>query len=74
MNLDWKAAAVLVVGGLVAAYIIKRQVVQSTEAALEAVNPVNDENIFHSGVNAVGAKVTGNDSWSLGTAIYEWTH
>jgi hypothetical protein len=46
--------------------------VDAAGAAAQAVNPLNNENVFASGVNAVGGAVTGTDDWSLGVAIWEW--
>jgi len=40
----------------------------------EAVNPLNDENIFYTGTNAVGAVLADDQDWTLGGAIYDWTH
>lgn len=37
----------------------------------EDLNPASDKNLVYSGVNAVGAKVTGDDSFSLGGWLYE---
>jgi hypothetical protein len=39
----------------------------------QAFNPVNQDNMFYGGVNAVGAKITGG-SWSLGSWLYNVTH
>lgn len=43
-------------------------------AAADAVNPVNPENIFYRGVNAVGAALTGAPGWNLGGALWDATH
>jgi len=40
----------------------------------QAVNPINDENIFYTGVNAIGGYISGEDNWNLGAKIYDWTH
>ncbi|MBO9490740.1 hypothetical protein J7384_10245 [Endozoicomonas sp. G2_1] len=40
----------------------------------QAVNPVNDDNIFNQGVLSVGRKITGNPHWTLGGWIYDITH
>ena len=39
-----------------------------------AVNPLNNENVFYEGVNAVGESVSGQEGWSLGSWIYDITH
>lgn len=41
---------------------------------VNAINPVNDENIFYQGTNAVGAKITGRDNFDLGHFIYDLIH
>lgn len=38
----------------------------------DAVNPASETNIVNRGVSAVGAAVTGDDSWSLGGQLAEW--
>ena len=70
--LDWRG--VLALGGvvLVLGVIVSRQGAKAAEAAAQAVNPVNPENMFYSGVNAVGGAITGDgDSFSLGSWIYD---
>jgi hypothetical protein len=37
-------------------------------------NPASDNNLINRGVSGIGGAVTGNKDWSLGTAIYDWTH
>lgn len=39
-----------------------------------AINPVNQENIFYQGTNAVGEALTGKENFSLGSWIYDLTH
>lgn len=48
---------------VVAAVLIARKL---APALGQAVNPVNPDNVFHSGVNAAGAAITGDESFSLG--------
>lgn len=43
-------------------------------SAAQAVNPINPDNVFTSAVNATGAAITGDDSFSLGAEIYNLTH
>lgn len=38
------------------------------------VNPTSDKNLAYSGVNAIGGAISGEKDWSLGGAIYDWTH
>ncbi|WP_286269520.1 hypothetical protein [Thalassotalea hakodatensis] len=65
--------AVAAVGGVVLYYGEKKA--RAAAAAVgDAVNPINDDNVFASGVDAVGAKVTGNSNFKLGGWIYEQIH
>lgn len=41
---------------------------------LNYVNPASEKNVVYSGVNKVGAVVSGDKEWSLGTWIYDITH
>lgn len=62
-------------GGL--AFVLYRggaRVVQAAGDAANAINPLNDQNVFASSVDKVGAKLSGDSSWSLGTWIYDVTH
>lgn len=45
-----------------------------TETVTTTLNPASDKNIIYKGVNAVGGAVSGSDSWSLGSWIYDITH
>lgn len=38
------------------------------------LNPASDKNLVYAGVNKVGSVATGDDSWSLGSALYDFTH
>lgn len=44
------------------------------EVITEDLNPVSDQNLAYRGVNAIGAAISGDDSFSLGSWIYEITH
>lgn len=39
-----------------------------------AIDPTSDKNVAYTGVNAVGAVLTGDKDFSLGSAIYDWFH
>lgn len=65
------AAAVAVVSVALIGYYVTKKAEQALPEIGEAINPVNDDNIFAAGVNAIGAKVTGNKHWKLGGAIYD---
>ncbi len=66
-------AAVGVVGAL-GVWYAKNQAIKAAGVVGDAINPVNDGNIFNQGVLAVGRKITGNNAWSLGGWIYDITH
>lgn len=48
------------------------QAKQLAAGAVEAVNPVSDKNIVYRSVDGVGAALTGNKHFSLGSQIYDW--
>jgi hypothetical protein len=64
----------LIAVGAVVAVILARQLAGAAKAAGQAVNPTNPDNVFHSGVNQVGAAVSGDESFSLGAWIFDITH
>jgi hypothetical protein len=79
--LNTKAAtyAAVAVVAAVALYVIGRKVAGAVPGAVsavgQAVNPVNPDNVFATGVNRVGGAVSGQGSdWSLGSWIYDLTH
>ncbi len=45
-----------------------------TAGTLEAISPLNANNVFARGVNAVGAELAGDPGWNLGGWIWEHTH
>ena len=42
--------------------------------AVQPINPASDQNIIYSGIGRAGEAITGQSGWSLGGAIYDWTH
>lgn len=67
----------LVVGGVIVAvgvYVAQKKAKETAEQALQAINPVNNDNVFNQGVSAVGRKLSGNSNWTLGGWIYDITH
>lgn len=65
----WLAVGALAVG----LYLFKR----NAGAMLNAVNPTSDSNLAYKGVNAVGDQLDDgqdNDSFSLGSWLYDMTH
>jgi hypothetical protein len=67
-----KGYVFLAAAGAVVAYLVYRQVTKGVQAVVDAVNPLSDKNAAYSATNAVGAAVTGNKDFSLGSAIYDW--
>lgn len=63
-----------VLGGLAVLGFLYWKGGKAIKAAANAVNPVNHDNVFSSGVNDIGSAVSGDDSFSLGAKIYDWTH
>ncbi len=62
--------ALLVVAAVV--YFAGRKI--NAVVPVGAFNLTSPNNLAYSGVNAIGASVTGDKDWSLGVKIYEWTH
>jgi hypothetical protein len=83
-------AILATVGAVAAVYLATR----ATRAAVDlagdaasavgnAVNPLNNQNVFYSGVNAIGGAIVDKDngpgrnadgSWTLGGWLYDITH
>lgn len=59
------------VAALITAFLIKDQAQKAVSKTVEAVSPLNDDNIFASGVDNVGRKLSGNDNWNLGSWLYD---
>lgn len=70
--MNTKTVLVLAGFGALLAYLVYRAASKSIAAAAEAVNPLSDKNLAYTGTNAVGAAVTGDKNFSLGSAIYDW--
>lgn len=70
------AAGVLAAG--VVLYFIGRKLSDkagdAAAAVGNAINPTNPENVFHSGVNATGAAISGDKDWTLGGWVYDLFH
>lgn len=64
---------VLAIGavGAIGVYYTQKKLAETASGVGQAINPINQDNIFYSGVNAMGKKITGSQSWTLGGAIYE---
>ena len=70
------AAAVCVVGVLAFKAVNAGAAVAAKVGDVLAtdLNPASSDNIINRGVSAIGEAVTGQQGWSLGSAIYDATH
>jgi hypothetical protein len=66
--------SVVVMGALVLVAFVATKAEETISDTASAINPLNNNNIFASGVNGVGQKLSGNNNWSLGGWIYDITH
>jgi len=77
MNIaDTKAGQVLALGALaaLAAWYLSRKAADATAVVATALNPTSRENIAYSAINSIGAELSGNQSFSLGSWIYDFSH
>ena len=65
------SAAVLTGVGVVLYVLLKREAAAAAQAVGQAINPASDQNMAYRGVNSVGAVLTGDPSWSLGSWLYD---
>jgi hypothetical protein len=70
MKLTDKQLLILLGAGALAFLYLKSKAGE----ALDAVNPVNPNNVIYGGVNAVGGALSGNDDFSLGSWFYDVVH
>ncbi len=62
-------------GVVVAGWLWRDEIAQGASDAVEAVNPVNNDNIFARGFNAVNRALFGwSEADTLGSKIYDWSH
>jgi hypothetical protein len=69
-----KTVLILAGGAVLGAMYLSHKAKETAKAVGHAVNPLNNDNVFYGGVNAVGESITGRKDWNLGVQIYEWTH
>ena len=65
--MDSKTVYAIGAVALIAYILIKKDV----EKVAEAIDPTSQDNIFYTGVNKVGAILTQNDGFDLGTWTYD---
>ena len=56
---------------ILAIYLFKDSIANGAAAAGQSINPVNPNNVFADGVDAVGEVLTGNEHFKLGGWIYD---
>lgn len=71
-------AGVVVVAAL---WYAKKKLGEAGQAVADAVapvipyvNPADSSNVINQGVSWLGETITGDDGWSLGSQVYDWTH
>jgi hypothetical protein len=77
LKIDDKFLTVALIGaaGLFLVYsYYGSKAVEAAKTAAEAINPVNPDNIFAAGADAVVEAVTGEQDDSIGSALYRSTH
>ena len=61
---------IIAAGGL-AFWYLKNQAGEVIEAVGTAVNPASQDNLVNQGVSAIGEVITGEEGFSLGSALYD---
>lgn len=59
---------------LVLAYFAEKKIRAVSTEVIDAIDPTDPDNIFASGVDNVGASLTGNENFKLGGWIYDVLH
>ena len=44
------------------------------DQVVDAVNPINDKNVFYQGASEVARELTGDEDGTLGTILYDVLH
>jgi len=71
--LDTKGGLAITVGLLYVAgvYIAEQKARNVATEIGDAISPINNNNIFANGVDAIGAKLSGKENFKLGVWIYD---
>ena len=74
--LNTKAGMVVAAGAtvLVLAYFAEKKVRAVSNDVIDAIDPTDPDNIFATGVDNVGASLTGNENFKLGAWVYDVFH
>lgn len=75
---EHQSLAVLVAIGAIAIYFAggyaAKKAGEAAAKAGNAINPINNDNVFNRGFESVGQYITGDKNWTLGGSIYDWLH
>ena len=66
----WQKYALIAGAAALAVWWIRRKAGQ----VVDAVNPVNDKNVFYQGASEVARELTGDEDGTLGTILYDVLH
>jgi Mn2+/Fe2+ NRAMP family transporter len=71
--LNSRAGMVIAIGvvGAVALYFAEKKIRDGIAVVGQSINPTSQENIFYTSVNGLGATISGNDNFNLGSWIYD---
>lgn len=74
--LNTKAGMVVAAGAtvLVLAYFAEKKIRAVSTEVVDAIDPTDPDNIFATGVDNVGASLTGNENFKLGAWVYDLFH
>ena len=73
MKVSLNATAVIALAGIAAVGFVAWKVFPGlSKVVTKDLNPASSENVVNKGVSAVGAAVTGDDSWTLGGQLADW--
>lgn len=74
MNIDKGTIIAGTVAIIVLYLFVKGEVKTAAAAVGTAINPTSDKNLAYQGVNGLGAAITGNSKFDMGSSIYDWFH
>ncbi|MCC7330302.1 MAG: hypothetical protein IT484_09155 [Gammaproteobacteria bacterium] len=74
MNARLTGTGVLALAGVVGGVLLLVALRRKAGAVADAINPASADNLAYAGVNRAGASISGNPAWTLGGALFDWTH
>lgn len=63
---------IVVCVGVAGAWYLKNKTMVSAGNVANSINPVNQDNIFYGGVNAITQKLTNDNQATFGTWLYDF--